>query len=111
VFPFVSTFAGPTKDHADGSLNARQKLHHPKGLCLPVIADTEYALFDLADGAESIRLPLPVQTKETGSRVIPLWKVHGARIRDPRPSWTHKHLAYEAEHTPAHDSEVLSTKS
>lgn len=84
---------------------------HLVGSYMPVIADTEYALFDLADGAEAIRLPLPVQTKQTGSRVIPLWKVRGARIRDPKPAWTHKHLAYEAEHYPAHNSEVLSTKS
>jgi hypothetical protein len=83
---------------------------HLVGSYMPVIADTEYALFDLSDGAESIRLPLPVQTKETGSRVIPLWKVRGARIRDPKPSWTHKHLAYEAEHYPAHVPDV-STKS
>lgn len=83
---------------------------HLVGSYMPVIADTEYALFDLSDGAESIRLPLPVQTKETGSRVVPLWKVRGARIRDPKPSWTHKHLAYEAEHYPAHVPDV-STKS
>ena len=80
---------------------------HLVGSYMPVIADTEYALFDLADGAEAIRLPLPVQT---GSRVIPLWKVRGARIRDPKPAWTHKHLAYEAEHYPTHNSDV-STKS
>ena len=58
---------------------------HLVGSYMPVIADTEYALFDLSDGAESIRLPLPVQNKETGSRVVPLWKVRGARIRDPKP--------------------------
>jgi hypothetical protein len=74
---------------------------HLVGSYMPVIADTEYVLFDVTDGAESIRLPLPVQTNQTGSRVIPLWKVRGARIRDPRPAWTHKHLAYEAEHYPA----------
>jgi len=74
---------------------------------MPVIADAEYALFDVTDGAESIRLPLPVQTKATGTRVIPLWKVRCARIRDPRPAWTHKHLACEAEHYPDRDYDLL----
>lgn len=80
---------------------------HLVGSYMPVIGDTEYALFDITDGAESIRLPLPVQTKETGSRIVPLWKVRGARIRDPRPAWTHKHLAYEAEHYPTNDHDLL----
>ena len=81
---------------------------HLVGSYMPVIGDTEYSLFDVTDGAESIRLPLPVQTKETGSRMIPLWKVRGARIRDPRPAWTHKHLTYEAEHYPVHDHDMLT---
>jgi transposase InsO family protein len=80
---------------------------HLVGSYMPVVADAEYALFDVTDGAESIRLPLPVQTKETGTRVIPLWKVRGARIRDPRPAWTQKHLACEAEHYPDRDYDLL----
>lgn len=64
-----------------------------------VITDTEYMLFDITDGAESIGFPLPITTQATG-RMLPLWKVKGARIRGPKPGWTAKHLAYEAEHYP-----------
>lgn len=65
-----------------------------------VITDCEYMLFDIADGTEALGFPLPLETKSTTGRLVPLWKVHGARIRDPKPSWTQKHLAYEAEHYP-----------
>lgn len=73
---------------------------HLVGAYMPVITNTDYMLFNTEDGAESIGFPLPVETK-AGARKIPLWQVAGARIRDPKPDWTQKHLAYEAEHYPA----------
>ena len=64
-----------------------------------VITDTEYALFDVRDGAEAICFPLPLATTAT-KRTLPFWQVQGARIRDARPGWTQKHQVYEAQHYP-----------
>lgn len=80
-----------------------------------VVTDCEYMLFDTADGVEALGFPLPLETKATTGRLVPLWKVHGARVRDPKPSWTQKHLAYEAEHYSAETNdaapgEEMSTK-
>ncbi|MDN5587714.1 MAG: integrase core domain-containing protein, partial [Brevibacterium sp.] len=81
-----------------------------------VMSETEYMLFDTTDGAEAIGFPLPLETKETKGRLVPLWKVRGARIRGPKPSWTQRHLAYEAEHYPtsaddAEPGQAVSTNS
>ncbi len=64
-----------------------------------VITDAEYTLFAVRDGVEAIAFPLPLATTAT-KRTLPLWQVHGARIRDPKPGWTQKHQVYEAEHQP-----------
>ncbi|MEX2534009.1 MAG: integrase core domain-containing protein [Trueperaceae bacterium] len=72
---------------------------HLVGRYALILSEAEYALFDVRDGAESIRFPLPLETRVLGRYVL-LWQVRGARIRDPKPAWTQKHLAYEAEHYP-----------
>lgn len=73
---------------------------HLVGEYVPVITASEYALFDTRDGEEALSIPLPLQTTTT-SRTLPLWQVHGARIRNPSRSWTLKHAAHEAEHYPS----------
>ena len=72
---------------------------HLVGEYVPVITASEYALFDTRDGEEALSIPLPLQTTTT-SRTLPLWQVHGARIRNPSRSWTLKHAAHEAEPAP-----------
>ncbi len=68
-----------------------------------VTTETEFTMFDAFSGAESIYFPLPLRTNAT-QEPFPLWQVAGARIRDPKPSWLHKHLTYEKEHFPTdHD--------
>lgn len=71
---------------------------HLAGTYSLVITDTEYMLFDLEDGAESIGFPLPLDVSRVKGRIILLWQVRGARIRDPKPSWLHKQRVYAAEH-------------
>lgn len=72
---------------------------HLVGTYVLVMSQSDYMLFSTEDGNEAIGFPLPLETRET-NRLLPLWKVRGARIRDPNPAWTQKHLAYEAEHFP-----------
>ncbi|WP_229662453.1 hypothetical protein, partial [Agromyces bauzanensis] len=48
--------------------------------------------------------PLPLEIKQHTGRMILLWQVRGARIRDPKPSWLQKHREYEAEHYPGLDT-------
>lgn len=73
---------------------------HLVGTYAPMITDTEYALFDTTDGAESISFPLPLETKQTTGRMLSLWQVRGARIRNPKPSWLEKHREYQNRHYP-----------
>lgn len=51
------------------------------------------------NGAESIYFPLPLRTAVT-QEPFQLWQVAGAKIRDPKPAWLPKHLAYENDHFP-----------
>ena len=64
-----------------------------------VSTDTEYSLFDLTTGTESIYFPLPMTTATTNNN-FPLWQIRGARLRDPKPAWTDKHQTYMKEHFP-----------
>lgn len=73
---------------------------HLAGIYAPLISDTEYVLFDISDGAESIGFPLPLETKQSTGRMLALWQVRGSRIRDPKPSWLQKHREYQARHYP-----------
>lgn len=74
---------------------------HLVGTYVPVLTDTEYTLFDVRDGAESIGFPFPLDTKQRAGRMILLWQVRGARIRDPKPGWLQKQREYEARHYPS----------
>ncbi|MBB5642937.1 integrase core domain-containing protein [Cryobacterium roopkundense] len=65
-----------------------------------VTTETEFMMFDVISGVESIYFPLPLRTEAT-QEPFPLWQVAGARIRDPKPAWLHKRQAYETEHFPA----------
>lgn len=77
---------------------------HLVGTYTPLVTDTEYMLFNVNDAAESIGFPLPLEIKQHTGRMILLWQVRGARIRDPKPSWLQKHREYEAEHHPGLDT-------
>ena len=70
---------------------------HLVGTYHRVSTGEDFTLFDVEDGAEAIYFPLPPHTAEN-QRLIPLWKVRGARIRDPKPSWVTKQIEYSAEH-------------
>lgn len=70
---------------------------HLVGTYHRVTTGEEFMLFDVEDGAEAIYFPLPVHTAEN-QRLIPLWKVRGARIRDAKPSWVTKQLEYAEKH-------------
>ncbi|MDJ0325526.1 integrase core domain-containing protein [Cryobacterium sp. PH31-AA6] len=69
------------------------------GTYLVVTTETEFTMFDAFSGVESIYFPLPLRTAAT-QEPFPLWQVAGAKIRDPKPAWLHKHLTYEEEHFP-----------
>lgn len=62
-----------------------------------VATATGFTMFSTLDGEESIYFPLPVRVSSS-KRLMPLWQVHGARIRDPKPAWTLKRIEYEKEH-------------
>lgn len=76
---------------------------HLVGTYAPVLTETEYMLFDTRDGAESIGFPMPLDVAEVTGRMILLWQVRGARIRDPKPSWLDKQRTYAAKHYASHD--------
>lgn len=62
-----------------------------------VTTATTFTMFSTVDGEESIYFPLPVRVSSS-KRLVPLWQVHGARIRDPKPAWTSKRIQYENDH-------------
>lgn len=62
-----------------------------------VVTATAFTMFSTVDGEESIYFPLPVRVASS-KRLVPLWHVHGARIRNPKPAWTSKRIEYEKEH-------------
>ena len=64
-----------------------------------VTTATGFTLFSTTDGAESLFFPLPVRVASS-KRLVPLWQVHGARIRDPHPAWILKRIEYENDHYP-----------
>ena len=62
-----------------------------------VTTATEFTMFSTLDGEESIYFPLPVRLASS-KRLIPLWQVHGARIREPKPAWILKRIEYAGQH-------------
>lgn len=74
---------------------------HLVGRYVPILTDNDYLLFDVRDGAESIGVPLPLDTQHHTKRMIMLWQVRGARIRDPKPAWSQKQREYAAKHYPS----------
>ena len=85
---------------------------HLVGTYVPVQSDCEYVLFDVTDGAESIGFRLPLETQWFTGRMTQLWKLPGARIRNPKPGWLQKQREWAAEHHPetGGDGDGLSTK-
>lgn len=70
---------------------------HLVGTYHRVTTGEEFMLFDGEDGDDAIYFPLPVHTAEN-QRLIPLWKVRGASIRDAKPSWVTRRLEYAQKH-------------
>lgn len=62
-----------------------------------VTSATEFTMFSTLDGEESIYFPLPVRLASS-KRLIPLWQVHGARIREPKPAWIQKRIEYARQY-------------
>lgn len=62
-----------------------------------VTTATAFTMFSTLDGEESLYFPLPVRVASS-KRLIPLWQVHGARIREPRPAWVLKRIEYAGQH-------------
>ncbi len=58
---------------------------------------TGFTLFDTTNGAESLFFSLPVRVASS-KRLVPLWQVSGARIRNPHPSWELKRIEYDNDH-------------
>ena len=58
---------------------------------------TGFTLFDITDGEESLFFPLPVRVASS-KRLVPLWQVAGARLRNPHPSWERKRVDYHNDH-------------
>ena len=48
---------------------------------------------------ESIYFSLLLRTAATHD-LFPMWRVAGAKMRDPKPAWLHKYRTYEKEHFP-----------
>jgi transposase InsO family protein len=67
------------------------------GIFQLVVTATAFTLFSSTDGEECIFFPLPVRIASS-KRLVPLWQVYGARIRDPHPSWVAKRTEYENDH-------------
>ncbi|CBT75542.1 IS481-like element ISAar22 family transposase [Glutamicibacter arilaitensis] len=59
-----------------------------------VLSKDAYTLYSTVDGEQSLSFPLPVRL-HSSARLVPLWQVYGARIRDPKPAWTQKRIEYE----------------
>lgn len=59
-----------------------------------VLSKDAYTLYSMVDGEQSVSFPLPVRL-QSSARLVPLWQVYGARIRDPKPAWTQKRIEYE----------------
>ena len=59
-----------------------------------ILTNDAYTLYSTVDGEQSLHFPLPARLASS-ARLVPLWKVHGARIRDPKPAWTQKRIEYE----------------
>lgn len=62
-----------------------------------VATATGYTLFSSLDGEESIYFPLPVRVASS-KRLMPLWQVYGAKIRNPNPAWVQKRIEYERDY-------------
>jgi len=62
-----------------------------------VTTATAFTMFSTFDGEEGLYFPLPVRVASS-KRLMPLWQVHGARIREPRPAWVLKWIEYEKQH-------------
>ena len=62
-----------------------------------VVTAIGFTLFSSTDGEECIFFPLPVRVASS-KRLVPLWQVYGARIRDPNPAWVAKKIEYENDH-------------
>ena len=63
-----------------------------------LVTDTNgFTLFDITDGEESLFFPLPVRVASS-KRLVPLWQVAGARLRNPHPSWERKRVDYHNDH-------------
>lgn len=62
-----------------------------------VTTATEFTMFSTLDGEESIYFPLPVRLASS-KRLIPLWQVHGVRIREPKPAWILKRIDYAKQY-------------
>ena len=62
-----------------------------------VTTETGFTLFSTLDGEESLYFPLPLRLASS-KKLMPLWQVHGARIREPRPAWVLKRIDYEKQH-------------
>jgi len=60
-----------------------------------VLSEDSFTLYSMADGGQVLSFPLPVRLASS-ARVVPLWQVYGARIRDPKPKWTQKRIEYAA---------------
>lgn len=67
---------------------------HLIGEYLLVLSKDAYTLYSTVDGVQSLSFPLPVRL-HSSARLVPLWQVYGARIRDPKPAWVQKRIAYE----------------
>lgn len=62
-----------------------------------LLSNDSYTLYSITDGEQSLYFPLPLRVASS-ARLVPLWQVHGARIREPKPAWTQKRIEYESTH-------------
>lgn len=83
---------------------------HLVGTYQLVTTATGYTLFSSHDGEESIYFPLPVRVAWS-KRLMPLWQVYGARIRNPNPAWAQKRIEYEKDHYLTGGSKPMRTVS
>lgn len=70
---------------------------HLVGVHQLVLNADSYTLFSTIDGEESAYFPLPVRVSSS-KRLVPIWQVFGARIRDPRPAWEAKRIQHHHEY-------------
>lgn len=59
-----------------------------------LLTNDAYTLYSTLDGGQSLYFPLPVRVAFS-ARLVPLWKVYGARLKDAKPAWTQKRIDYE----------------